>query len=82
MYAEVIVDIAHSDVDRVFDYKITNDDITLGSRVEIPFGNRLAEGFVIHTKSETTLPKEKIKEIIRPLDEFKAINFIFRLPWC
>ncbi len=74
MYAEVIVDIAHSDVDRVFDYKITNDDITLGSRVEIPFGNRLAEGFVIHTKSETTLPKEKIKEIIRPLDEFKAIS--------
>ncbi len=74
MYAEVIVDIAHSDVDKVFDYKITEDKITLGSRVEIPFGNRLAEGFVIRTKSDSSLPSDKVKSIIRPLDEFPAIT--------
>ncbi|MBO4323177.1 MAG: hypothetical protein J5836_00800, partial [Clostridia bacterium] len=74
MIAEVIVDVAHGDVDRVFDYNISTSGATLGSRVEVPFGNRKIEGFVIKTKPGSSLAPGKIKDIVRTLDEFPAIS--------
>lgn len=74
MIAEVIVDIAHGEVDRVFDYKIEDDSYGLGCRVEVPFGRQKIEGFIIGIKEKSDLPEEKIKSVIRSLDEFPALS--------
>lgn len=74
MIAEVIVDIAHGEVDRVFDYKIEDGEYTLGCRVEVPFGRQKIEGFIIGLKEKSDLPEEKIKSVIRQLDEFPALS--------
>ena len=60
MFAEVIVDIAHSETDRVFDYKLDDDAIKTGYRVEVPFGYQKKEGFVIGVKENSDLPPDKV----------------------
>ena len=62
MYARVIVDIASSNVDKIFDY-IAPDDIKIGSRVKVPFGNRNIEGYVVDLSSDTDVDKTKLKHI-------------------
>ena len=50
MYAQIIVDVAHSNVDRLFTYKVPeNLDVVIGQRVHIPFGagNKVIEGYVL-----------------------------------
>ena len=75
MIAEIIVDVMSSEVDRVFDYKIPSSlaELTIGYRVLVPFGNRQIEGYVIAIKDSTELPSNKVKEIIRTLDDFPLI---------
>ena len=51
MIAEVIVDITHSEVDKVFDYNIGNLSVDLGYRVSVPFGNRKIEGIALWVKN-------------------------------
>lgn len=72
MIAEVIVDIALSETDKIFDY-IMPDDVKVGERVLVPFGKNTLEGFVIGVKDKTDYP-DKIKEIIKPLDDFVAVT--------
>jgi len=73
-YAEVIVDITHADVDRVFTYGIpAGMDIVPGTRVSIPFGRQTTEGFVIGVKDEPGIDPDKIKDINAPLEEYPAI---------
>ncbi len=69
MIAEVIVDIVHSDVDKIFDY-IMIENVQLGSRVKVPFGqgNKLIEGYVIGIKEESSWPLEKVKKITSIID--------------
>ena len=68
MIAEVIVDINSSEVDRIFDYKITNyPNLTKGYRVEVPFGNRKIDGYVVNIKEKSDYKEEKLKEVIKPL---------------
>ncbi len=74
MIAEVIVDIAHGEVDKVFDYKIEDGNLTLGSRVEVPFGRQTIEGFIIGLKENTEVPVDKLKSVIKALDEFPALS--------
>ena len=75
MIAEVIVDILNSEVDKVFDYGIlSNQDIKVGERVLVPFGNRNIEGYVINIKKSTDIPLDRLKNIIKPLDKFVAIK--------
>ena len=74
-YANVIVDVAASDVDRIFDYLIPEDiEIVRGMRVKIPFGPRKIEGFVIDVSNDTQVPKSKIKPIISKLDETPTLS--------
>ena len=73
MIFEVIVDISNSEVDRVFDY-IGDENICIGCRVLVPFGNRKIEGFVIGQKETTDYDSSKLKCIIKRLDEFVTIN--------
>ena len=74
MIAEVMVDIAHSDVDKKFDYSFNGGNIFVGSRVTVPFGNRKISGVVTAIKEQTNLPIDKVKEIVESLDEIPAIN--------
>ena len=74
MIAEVIVDIAHSEVDKIFDYNCLIDGVTAGSRVIVPFGNMKIEGVVINIKDKSDYPTEKLKHVIRALDEEPAIT--------
>lgn len=67
-YAEIIVDISHENVDRPFTYRIPQhlqEEITLGSRVEIPFGkaNRIITGYVVGFCEKTDYDEARIKEI-------------------
>ena len=73
MYARVIVDIASSNVDKIFDY-IAPDDIKIGSRVKVPFGNRNIEGYVVDLSSDTDVDKTKLKHISEILDSYSIIT--------
>ena len=72
MYASVIVDIAHSQVDKIFEYSCP-DDLKPGSRVKVPFGGRYLDGFVIGVSERCTLPPEKVKPIGEVFDEVPAL---------
>ncbi len=72
MYAQVIVDIAHSQVDKIFEYSCP-DDAAIGSRVKVPFGSRIVDGFIIGLSGTTSLPAERIKPIKETFDELPAL---------
>ena len=72
MYASVIVDIAHSQVDKIFEYSCP-DNIQPGSRVKVPFGGRYLDGFVIGVSERSTLAPEKIKPVGEVFDEAPAL---------
>ncbi|MBQ5422211.1 MAG: primosomal protein N' [Clostridium sp.] len=68
LYAEVIIDIAHTSVDRPFHYRVPaalKDTLKPGDLVKVPFGagNRLRHGYVIGLTGETDYDPAKIKEI-------------------
>ncbi len=74
MYAEVIVDIASEMVDRVFEYKIQEGmEIQVGHRVSVPFGRMVKEGYVLKIKETPAYDARKIKEIIKPLEDYPAL---------
>lgn len=72
MYASVIVDIAHSQVDKIFEYSCP-DGLQPGSRVKVPFGGRYLDGFVIGISPNCTLAPEKVKPIGEVFDELPAL---------
>ena len=75
MYAKVIVDISHSDVDKVFEYRIpSNFQVELGSRVIVPFGGRTIEGIVIEKSPTSEFSEEKIKDIQSVLENTPALT--------
>ena len=68
MYANIIVDISHEKLDKVFQYRIPKDLENLikpGTSVTIPFGNgnRMINGFVIELTDVTEYDELKIKDI-------------------
>lgn len=63
-YAEVIIDVAHSEVDKIFEYAC-GEEVQAGQRVAVPFGKGVTAGFVIRTKAESDYPAEKIKPILQ-----------------
>ncbi len=75
MIAEVIVDIAASETDRIFDY-FCDDDTVVGSRVRAPFGpnDRLLPGFVMGLKETSDWPYDKLKRILPYSDELPALT--------
>lgn len=78
MYAQVIIDANHAEVDRVFDYRVPaqwEEAVCVGLRVMVPFGQRNTkrEGYVIALTETTEVPAGKIKEILEILDEGRPI---------
>lgn len=67
-FVNVIVDISHEKVDRIFQYRIPDhlkNRLQAGMQVNIPFGrgNRLRKGYVVGFAEKPDYPPEKIKEL-------------------
>ncbi|MBR4078880.1 MAG: hypothetical protein IKK29_01600 [Christensenellaceae bacterium] len=74
-YAEVIVDIANSNVDRVFDYRVPDGmEAARGCRVRVPFNRKMTEGCIIGLKDETDCPPDKLKSIDSLIDDGPIIT--------
>ena len=66
------MDIAHSQVDKIFEYSC-DENVTAGCRVKVPFGGRVIDGFVIATAKTSEYPSEKLKPIREVFDEMPAL---------
>ena len=73
MYAQVIVDIAHAQVDRLFSYAVpAGMALDVGQHVIVPFGrgNRPTEGFVLGLTEEEPDTAAYIKPVSRILEPY------------
>ncbi|WP_159887069.1 primosomal protein N' [Paenibacillus puerhi] len=71
MIAKVIVDVPAKPTNRAFDYSVPEPLrglIAVGSRVGVPFGSRVVQGFVIELQQDSELAPGKIKAIKQVLD--------------
>ncbi len=77
MYAKVILSLKNKEVDKVFDYFVPQQycPLCVGVRVIVPFGkgNKSTEGYVVDVAEQTEVPSQKLKSIIKVLDEGKPI---------
>ena len=67
MTAEVIVDIAHSEVDKIFEYRAV-DGVEEGSRVRVPFGRQTVDGYVMRLKEGSEYGDDRLKSIQSVID--------------
>ena len=74
MYAEIIIDIASEQIDRVFTYRVPEDmRLAPGMRVRVPFGPREKEGFVIRLKETADYDERRIRPVTAPLEDYPAL---------
>lgn len=75
MIAQVIVDIAAKQTDRIFEYHIPDElgGVEIGSRVFVPFGPRKLQGFVVGL-SEKSKYKGKLKDLLLVVDEMPPLT--------
>lgn len=75
IYADVIVDINSAVLDRVFTYSLPEGvEWKTGMRVEVPFGKRQIEGYIVALKSGTDIELSRIKQVVRPLEDYGALD--------
>ena len=79
MFAEVITDISNYNVNKSFYYKIPNElknKNIIGFRVEVPFGMRIVQGYVIDTfeKYEGKTDISNFKYIKKVKDDFPVLT--------
>ena len=79
MYADVIIDISHEKLDKVFQYRIPDGmlaHLRAGMQVRVPFGggNRLRTGYVTDITDHTDYDPAKIKEIAQIMEESVPIE--------
>ncbi len=72
--AKVIVDIASSVVDKVFDYLLPAEDFEVGMRVFVPFGKTIKEGYLVEISDHSDYDETKLKKVISKIDGFQVIN--------
>ncbi|MDQ8733448.1 primosomal protein N' [Paenibacillus sp. LHD-38] len=71
MIAKVIVDVPSRQTDRPFDYEVPEafaDWIEVGSRVGVPFGGRVLQGFVTQLAETSNIDSKRLKPISELLD--------------
>ena len=66
------MDIAHSQVDKIFEYSCGNE-VSAGCRVKVPFGGRIIDGFVIGLSETPSISPDKIKPVTQVFDELPAL---------
>ena len=72
MYADIIVDITHEKLDKVFQYRIPSHlegMLKVGMEVVVPFGkgNKETHGYVIGFSEKADYDLAKIKEVLEEL---------------
>jgi len=74
VYCQVIVDIVHENVASPFTYRIPEGMILEpGQRVDVPFGRMRKEGIVLSLAPVCELDPNRIRDVIRPLEDYAAI---------
>lgn len=71
MIANIIVDVPSRQTDRPFDYEVPQEMqpwIAVGSRVGVPFGPRILQGFVISFSEHTDYVGNGLKQVAELLD--------------
>ena len=77
MYVSVLTQIGAKAVDQTFFYhvpKLLENNIKIGVRVRIPFGNMILDGFVLGICDNSSYDNSKIKDIINVIDEEPVLN--------
>ena len=79
MYADIIVDITHEKLDKVFQYSIPlglEGALSVGTEVIVPFGkgNRETSGYVVSLSEKPDYPPEKIKPVLKKVEKSIAIE--------
>ena len=73
-YCNVIVDITAETLDKLFTYAIPEGmALQIGQRVQVPFGSRKLEGYILALSDHTDLDPTRIRAVIRPLEDYQAI---------
>ncbi len=74
MIAQVIVDVIHENVARPFSYLVPEGvRLVPGTRVRVPLGRRQVDGLVVELSETSDVPPEKLKPLIRPLEDYPAV---------
>ena len=76
MIAQVIVDVAAKQTDRIFEYHIPAElekNIQVGSRVVVPFGRRKVQGFVVGLTEKSAF-QGKLKDLLVVVDEMPPLT--------
>ena len=79
MYGNIIVDITHEKLDRVFQYKIPSHlegELVVGMEVLVPFGrgNRETRGYLVEITRRPNYDESKLKEILQIVPSRLAIE--------
>lgn len=79
MYADIIIDITHEKLDKIFQYGIPSElegVLKTGMEVIVPFGrgNKETRGYVVGFSERAGYDESKIKEIIRTAEDSIAIE--------
>ena len=75
VYCQVIIDISHANVDRLFTYRVPEElSVLPGHHVLVPFGsgNASKEGFVI-SLSETPPEHHPVKDVLRIIEPYTVL---------
>ena len=75
MFAEIIIDIAHANVDRLFTYRVPEGlEIAPGQHVLVPFGhgNAQQEGFVLSV-AENVSVDYPLKDVLRAIEPYPVL---------
>ena len=73
-FANVIIDLSAEALDRLFSYSVPEGmELCPGYQVQLPFGARRMEGFVVSLSDSCDLPPEKVKSIIAPAQDYPVI---------
>lgn len=70
----MIIDIVHQNLAKPFTYLIPDSiHVVPGQRVLVPFGRLEKEGIVLSLTDKTELGENRIRSVIRPLEDYAAI---------
>ena len=73
LIGKIIIDIASSLVDKVFDYILPDESYLVGMRVYVPFGKIIKEGYIVDISTESDYDQSKLKSVISKIDNFPVI---------
>ncbi|MCF2681912.1 replication restart helicase PriA [Faecalicatena contorta] len=79
MYADIIIDITHEKLDKIFQYRIPSQlegMLKVGTEVIVPFGrsNKETRGYIVGFSESTEYDTARIKEILKIAEKSVAIE--------